>query len=859
MGKVCLARNNSGELYRASVKGIADEKVIIRCVDYGHCEVKCRDDILEIPKEYLKHPPLVIEIWPARRFEKAERRDLLRKFVGKNFSVKIGQFGSRRLARFYENGAEIQFGVDLKNETNVLELSNDPQAISLSYVEKVEKVWVQKTANLSSLEFVMEKISSLETRKCLSPTKGVGRKVGDYVIARYQEDQEMYRAQIIDIGTKEVTIHFVDFGNKQTSYIEDLYELPESVNLTLYPAFAYFVDMKIDGPFDDSHENRKTLESLINKENLSILRNRNKEIEVRTKDLVIDLKSSAELLLERAMTTSCTLASSSKDESGPAPAMPMVECLREADKLEDMPLKAKLATEPEKKKKPQRKMSINLEGTLDGDPVEDIIILSPRLRTSLKGSKKNGQEIVGHNWKLGDKVLAFWTGANSWQEGVIHELDPSTAFVVAKDNNLRPEYINLSLIKPVSMPLEALNRFETDIGNFLQRKKADEKIPASIPVINVKAKTINNNDIELEKGTKAFVTMTPSMVFTSTPEEFCQFARSGAGSRFLQSLVAPHNTKLCLAMLDRLLSSDSNIRMMTNAKSSFIFQKLLMHLDLFPPAQQERFLAEVESLFSWLACDQFGHKIALTAVNDLGPELRIRFVKVLENKPLLLGLVKNPHGTFVAQACIPHFTTCTINFVVNCLLGHIVGLCQNKQGAFFIEKFLASWGHLPSLNLFVEDILNHLRGVAHFASGWNVIKTLLKIRDSHKTLSKVVDWVLSQIEAVYKDKIAIRVAVLSISKLVEKLNKTKELQWTELLDKIVFKLLIGQNSEGRAHLLTASCHPTGHTMVLALIKNSRSLSSSVRTNLMTTISSYRTVLSADSTGCQVFRAARDLK
>ena len=265
MGKVCLARNNSGELYRASVKGIADEKVIIRCVDYGHCEVKCRDDILEIPKEYLKYPPSVVEIWPARRFEKAERRDLLRKFVGKNFAVKIGKVGSRRLARFYENGVEIQFGVDLKNETNVLELSHEPQAINLSYVEKVDKVWVQKTANLSSLEFVMEKISSLETRKCLSPTKGVGRKVGDYVVARYQEDQEMYRAQIIDIGTKEVTIHFVDFGNKQTSYIEDLYELPESVNLTLYPAFAFFVDMKIDGPFDDSQENRKILQSLMNK------------------------------------------------------------------------------------------------------------------------------------------------------------------------------------------------------------------------------------------------------------------------------------------------------------------------------------------------------------------------------------------------------------------------------------------------------------------------------------------------------------------------------------------------------------------------------------------------------------------
>ena len=165
---------------------------------------------------------------------------------------------------------------------------------------------------------------------------------------------------------------------------------------------------------------------------------------------------------------------------------------------------------------------------------------------------------------------------------------------------------------------------------------------------------------------------------------------------------------------------------------------------------------------------------------------------------------------------------------------------------------------MTALNLFVEDIINHLRGVAHCASGWNVIKTLLKIRDSYTTLSKVVDWVLLQIEAVYKDNIAIRVADLAISKLNEKVKKTKELQWTELLDKIVFKLLIGQNSEGRAHIVTASCHPTGNVMVMTLIKNSRNLSSSVRTNLMTTISSYRTVLSADHTGCQVVRAARDL-
>ena len=632
VGNICLARSSNGELYRAVVKGIADEKVIIRCVDHGHCEVKCKQDILAIPKEYLKQPPAVVEIWPARRFDRAERRDILRKFVGKNFAVKVSSIGARDVARFYENGSEIQFGADIKHETNVFEVVKEPQGISLSYVERVDKIWVQKTSQIPNLEFVMDKISSLGTM--LSPTKTVGRKVGDFVVGRYQEDQEMYRAQIIELGAKEATIHFVDFGNKQTSNTEDLYELPESVNMTLYPAFAYFIDLKIGATLEDTKLNQKTVESLLQKENLTISRKVNQEIEFKESDEVLNLKSYLDLMLARSM-KSCKVDASSKVDAGP-----VVECLRDADKLEDMPLKSKRTPEAEKKK-PQRKMSVNLEGTLDQDPEDDIIILSPRLRSSSRGSKKV-QEVTSHSWKLGDEVLAFWTSLSSWKEGIIHELDPSAALVVAKDNNLRPAYINLSLLKPVSMPLEALNKFEFDVGNFLQGKKTEEE---AIPVINVKAKTFNNNDIQMEKGLKAQVTMTPSLIFSSGPEEFCQFARSGAGSRFLQSLVAPHNTRLCHVMLDLLLSSDSNLRMMTNAKSSYVFQKLLMHLHIFPPHQQETLLAEIESHFSWLSCDQFGYLIALTAIRDLGPEQRSRSVEHILQK-LSIKIKQNSIDSF---------------------------------------------------------------------------------------------------------------------------------------------------------------------------------------------------------------------
>ena len=157
----------------------------------------------------------------------------------------------------------------------------------------------------------------------------------------------------------------------------------------------------------------------------------------------------------------------------------------------------------------------------------------------------------------------------------------------------------------------------------------------------------------------------------------------------------------------------------------------------------------------------------------------------------------------------------------------------------------------------IADLQKQLDGLK---KEFNLLSTSNKnLKDECRNIDRVIVTVQTR-----KDKLTSVIQELKLENEMargdlEKVKKTKELQWTELLDKIAFKLLIGQNSEGRAHILTASCHPTGHVMVMSLIKNSRSLSSSVRTNLMTTISSYRTVLSADNTGCQVFRAAKDLK
>ena len=49
---------------------------------------------------------------------------------------------------------------------------------------------------------------------------------------------------------------------------------------------------------------------------------------------------------------------------------------------------------------------------------------------------------------------------------MVHEFDSRSALVVCDDQEVRPTYIDKSLVKPASMPVEALNMFETDVGSM---------------------------------------------------------------------------------------------------------------------------------------------------------------------------------------------------------------------------------------------------------------------------------------------------------------------------------------------------------------------------------------------------------
>ena len=91
-------------------------------------------------------------------------------------------------------------------------------------------------------------------------------------------------------------------------------------------------------------------------------------------------------------------------------------------------------------------------------------------------------------------------------------------------------------------------------------------------------------------------------------------------------------------------------------------------------------------------------------------------------------------------------------------------------------------------------------------TGIHTFETLVKVRNDYPTLSRIVDWIALNLEAVYKHKTEVKAAQLTISKLVELAKDACSSKWSELLDKIVFKFLVGVNSRGRSHIVAAACH-----------------------------------------------------
>ena len=637
-------------------------------------------------------------------------------------------------------------------------------------------------------------------------------------------------------GENSFIVSFIDYGPSERKTREEMFFVPEII-ARLPPAV---LEIQLEGSFRASQEE---VERFILGRRLSLVVRREGSVEEVAHFYENGTKLDFVGRVEQKLSPLAGSRTSPK----------VVEVLREASVIPDLQLSSEDLEVQRRKREEERtgaRRRSPLRPTLEEMEVEDVRVTRPKLISRTRAAtpqprlltKPPPAEPKSSSWSVGDRVLAFWCGDNSWQRGVIHELDSSSALVVFSQENLRPTLTDLSLIKPDSLPLGVLSQLEQEVTNI-------------------------SRDLRLQLHTGgegegvASASMTESQVLVCSVEDFASFARTGAGSRLLQSFVSPHNRKVCQAMVDKILSCEAGpLKMMTNARACFLLQKIFDHLFVLEETQRSQLTDLVLNNFSRLSLDRFGYQVVLAAVRKVGRDSAL--TKILENKSLLFRLLKDPKGTFVAQACVEQpLAASTVSFLVNSLVGHLVELANHKHASFFLQTFIKHWAQSALVDFMVEDVLRHLREIIHHPQGVHTVQSLLQARPDYQTANSLADWVIRNLEAVYNDNTAVFAAKHLISTISAKLGRSKYSEdccWRLLLDKLVYSLMAGTNSRGRNHFISASCTAPGNRLVMKLLKVCRNLSPSVRNKLYELITSYRTILAADNIGCIVLRTAKDL-
>jgi hypothetical protein len=80
-----------------------------------------------------------------------------------------------------------------------------------------------------------------------------------------------------------------------------------------------------------------------------------------------------------------------------------------------------------------------------------------------------------------------------------------------------------------------------------------------------------------------------------------------------------------------------------------------------------------------------------TALQHLEPHQRKELASQLENPWVLDTLVRDKHGTFTAQACVPHLQLSGVEVEARHLAGKVLDLGRDGLASHFLQAFIGRW------------------------------------------------------------------------------------------------------------------------------------------------------------------------
>lgn len=221
LGMACLARYSGDKnIYRAVIKSIHPDSCQLLYVDYGNSEMVLHNNIFDIPDQYLRQKTFAVrfslaglQTLPAIPEDiKAMFKDMV---SDKTLDMVVVPADGKAFVQYCELSLN---GESMLNRLKCLASDtpkfieptplNDSDFVVIRYVESPKLFYVQRTKNIVEYENLMDKLCHY----CLTAPTLNNFQTGIACAARFKNDLEWYRAEIVNVDGSAAMIRFVDYG-----------------------------------------------------------------------------------------------------------------------------------------------------------------------------------------------------------------------------------------------------------------------------------------------------------------------------------------------------------------------------------------------------------------------------------------------------------------------------------------------------------------------------------------------------------------------------------------------------------------------------------------------------------------------
>ncbi|KAK7099992.1 fap1 adhesin-like [Littorina saxatilis] len=270
-GSIVVSRfSDDGAWYRGVVKNITGPTSEIFFVDFGNCDKVPTVSLQQVEKQFCKIPAQAVHcslhgIRPLSQGNtwSGDAKDFLESLTQdgatcKFLTCKAGVY-EVELESSGKNVAREMIAHAVVRGTQQEEASSAPKyqhvqvargknhAVYVGYIDSVENFCVQLAAGMPELDQLMEEIGDYYNSGKGKPL--TNPQVGMPCVAKYEEDDQWYRAQVRSFSSKDIDVFFVDYGNIQSSPRNTVFQM-EPKFMNSLPAQAVQCRLSIDQAFN---------------------------------------------------------------------------------------------------------------------------------------------------------------------------------------------------------------------------------------------------------------------------------------------------------------------------------------------------------------------------------------------------------------------------------------------------------------------------------------------------------------------------------------------------------------------------------------------------------------------------------